>query len=66
MLTGLATVNSLTKLEKLLKKCNLEDPKKLGYSIDIRAASNLSTINGLAKLKKLFKKYNLEDPKELG
>jgi hypothetical protein len=66
LLTGLATVNSLTKLEKLLKKYNLEDPKKLGHSIDIRAASNLSTINGLAKLKKLFKKYNLEDPKELG
>jgi hypothetical protein len=50
----------------LLKKCNLEDPKKLGYSINIRAALNLSTINSLAKLKKLFKKYDLEDPRELG
>jgi hypothetical protein len=50
----------------LLKKCDLEDPKKLGHSINIRAALNLSTINGLAKLKKLFKKYNLEDPRELG
>ncbi len=66
MLTGLATVNGLTKLKKLLKKCNLEDPKKLGYSIDIRAALNLSIINSLAKLKKLFKKCNLEDPRELG
>ncbi len=66
MLTGLATINSLTKLKKLLKKYNLEDPKKLGYSIDIRAALNLSTINGLAKLKKLFKKCDLEDPRELG
>jgi hypothetical protein len=50
----------------LLKKYDLEDPKKLGHSINIRAALNLSTINGLAKLKKLFKKYNLEDPRELG
>jgi hypothetical protein len=66
LLTGLATVNGLTKLKKLLKKCNLEDPKKLGYSIDIRAALNLSIINSLAKLKKLFKKCNLEDPRELG
>ncbi len=66
MLTGLATINSLTKLKKLLKKYNLEDLKKLGYSINIKAALNLSTINGLAKLKKLFKKYNLEDPRELG
>jgi hypothetical protein len=66
LLTGLATVNSLTKLKKLLKKYNLEDPKKLGYNIDIRVALNLFTINGLAKLKKLFKKCNLEDPRELG
>ncbi len=65
MLTGLATINGLTKLEKLLKKYNLEDPKKLSHSINIRVALNLSTINGLAKLKKLFKKYNLKDPKEL-
>jgi hypothetical protein len=65
LLTGLATINSLTKLKKLLKKYNLEDPKKLSYNINIRVALNLSTINGLAKLKKLFKKYNLEDPKEL-
>ncbi len=66
MLTGLATINSLTKLKKLLKKYNLEDPKKLSYSINIRVALNLSIINSLAKLKKLFKKYNLEDPRELG
>jgi hypothetical protein len=65
LLTGLATINGLTKLEKLLKKYNLEDPKKLSHSINIRVALNLSTINGLAKLKKLFKKYNLKDPKEL-
>jgi hypothetical protein len=50
----------------LLKKCDLEDLKKLGHSIDIRVASNLSTVNGLAKLKKLFKKCDLEDPRELG
>jgi hypothetical protein len=50
----------------LLKKYDLEDLKKLSYSIDIRAALNLSTINSLAKLKKLFKKYNLEDLRELG
>jgi hypothetical protein len=50
----------------LLKKCNLEDPKKLGYSINIRAALNLSTVNSLAKLKKLFEKCDLEDPRELG
>ncbi len=66
MLIGLATVNGLTKLKKLLKKYNLEDPKKLSHSINIRVALNLSTINSLAKLKKLFKKYNLEDPRELG
>ncbi len=65
MLTGLATINSLTKLKKLLKKYDLEDPKKLSYSINIRVALNLSTINGLAKLKKLFKKCNLEDPRKL-
>ncbi len=65
MLTGLATVNSLTKLKKLLKKYNLEDLKKLSYSINIRVALNLSIINSLAKLKKLFKKYNLEDPRKL-
>jgi hypothetical protein len=65
LLTGLATINSLTKLKKLLKKYDLEDPKKLSYSINIRVALNLSTINGLAKLKKLFKKCNLEDPRKL-